>query len=160
MCACHCDPLRQSALNMQPSVAILAFGMLQFYERLRAAVGAESVEDVAARTDTAVALTRSYFNGAPLDPGFLATFCRQYGVSSEWLLHGTGPMRQSDVPRFAVLGARSSSCLQSIAAETDRLTDRLDRVETLLNTLDLQLRVATKNSCPNSSAASPADSRL
>lgn len=145
---------------MQPSVAILAFGMLQFYERLRAAIGAESVEDVAARTDTAVALTRSYFSGAPLDPGFLANFCRQYGVSSEWLLHGTGPMRQSDVPRFAVLRARSSSCLQSIAAETDRLTDRLDRVETLLNTLDLQLRVATTNSCPDSSAASPADSRL
>ena len=124
---------------------ILTPWMHAFYERLKVAIGSECAEDVAARTGTSLAEARRYLEGAPLDPGFLAAICRQYGVSSEWLIHGTGPMRQSDVKRFAVLQARSSSCLQSISAETDRLTVRLDRVEIMLNTLDVRLRVSAQD---------------
>lgn len=144
LCAVNVCSIWAFALKAMRLLNILLLTMHPFYERLKKAIGTESAEDLAARTAMSVAEVQRFLAGAPLDAGFLASVCRQYGVNSEWLIHGTGPMRQADVKRFAVLQARASTCLGSIAAEADRLTERLDLVERLLNTLDARLRVAMK----------------
>lgn len=65
----------------------------QLAQRLRDAVGSRSNRFVATVTGYNEETVRRYLRDGGPSAEFLASVCREFGVSAEWLLLGFGPMR-------------------------------------------------------------------
>ncbi len=65
----------------------------QLAQRLRDAVGSRSNRFVATVTGYNEETVRRYLRDGGPSAEFLASVCREFGVSADWLLLGAGPMR-------------------------------------------------------------------
>jgi helix-turn-helix protein len=63
-------------------------------ERLRRATDGINPREIAARTGYHPETVRRYFRRGRLSLRFFAAICEQFGISPEWLLWGSGPMRE------------------------------------------------------------------
>src|SRR4051812_26764090 len=62
-------------------------------ERILQATEGSTLREIAARTRYHPETVRRYFRRGRLSLRFFSAICEQFGVSPEWLLWGTGPMR-------------------------------------------------------------------
>ncbi|MBY0113235.1 MAG: hypothetical protein K2Y21_10460 [Phycisphaerales bacterium] len=117
--------------------------MSALHDRLKIAVGDRSTKHLGELTSTHPESVRRYMLGAAPSPDFLAAVCRGLGINADWLLTGNGPMKREDLKRFALLQSRGGELLQALAAEVERLTQRVERLEHFVQTMETRLRVAS-----------------
>lgn len=111
------------------------------HERILAAIGERSYRHVAEITAQNQETVRRYIQGQAPSVEFLSAMCRGLGLSAEWLLTGKGPMKLSDVKAHSLNQANASELLSAVAATLERLIERVERIELLLNTMETRLRV-------------------
>ena len=74
----------------------------QLAQRLRDAVGSRSNRFVATITGYNEETVRRYLRDGGPSAEFLASVCREFGVSADWLLLGLGPMRPAGIDPGAI----------------------------------------------------------
>lgn len=89
---------------------------------------------------------RRYMTGQTPSVEFLGGLCTALGISADWLLTGRGPMRMSELPKHAAHKAEAGEVLLAVAASIEQLQERVDRIETYVQTLETRLRAAQENS--------------
>lgn len=110
------------------------------HERMRAVVGRMSNRALGEATSHNTETVRRYMQGAAPSVEFLAALCAKFDLSAQWLLTGRGPMRRSEARAFVLRQADSAELLSVIAEALERLTDRIDKVELIVRTLEARLR--------------------
>lgn len=123
--------------------------MSALHDRLKIAAGDRSTKHLGELTATHPESVRRYMLGAAPSPEFLAALCRGLSINADWLLNGQGPMKREDIRRFALLQSRGGELLQALAAEVERLTQRVERLEHFVQTMETRLRAASEPSLPD-----------
>ncbi|HEX8877502.1 MAG TPA: hypothetical protein VF777_12195 [Phycisphaerales bacterium] len=123
--------------------------MSALHDRLKIAAGDRSTKHLGELTATHPESVRRYMLGAAPSPEFLAALCRGLSINADWLLNGQGPMKREDVRRFALLQSRGGELLQALAAEVERLTQRVERLEHFVQTMETRLRAASEPALPD-----------
>ena len=111
------------------------------HDRLRSVAGERSYRVLADLTGTNSETVRRYMTGQAPSIEFVTAFCRVFRVNHEWLLTGKGPARAREL-RGAVLSEASvSELLDALARSLEQLTERVERLERFVHTLETRLRV-------------------
>jgi len=110
------------------------------HRRLASVVGERSYAAVAEMTRTTPATARRYLRGHAPSVEFLQELCDRCEINAHWLLTGHGPMHARDVKEHALRHANPSELMGAIARALESLTDRLDRLETFIQTQEARLR--------------------
>lgn len=103
-------------------------------------VGRSTFRAVADATGLNSETVRRYMQGQAPSVEFLAALCSVYDVNAQWLLTGRGPIRQSDSRAHALREANPAELLSAIAEALERLTDRVDRIELFVQTMETRVR--------------------
>jgi transcriptional regulator with XRE-family HTH domain len=109
------------------------------HDRLRDVVGQRSYRLLGEITGVNAETARRYMNGAAPSVEFLAAICEKFGINGEWLLTGRGPVYLKDAKQHALQHASAGELLQSLSRAMERLTDRVDRLEVFVQTLETRL---------------------
>lgn len=110
------------------------------HERLRIATGNRTYRNIGEMTGTHHETVRRYLTGQPPAVEWLSRFCAVMGVSTEWVVTGKGPMKRSDARAHALSEANVSELLAAMSKMLERLMERVDRLESYSQTLELRLR--------------------
>jgi transcriptional regulator with XRE-family HTH domain len=110
-------------------------------QRIMAAVGTRSYRHVGDLTKTHPETVRRYLTGQTV-PGveFIAQLASSLAISTDWLLTGRGPMKAQDLKAHALATADTSELLHAMSNTIARLIDRVERVETYVQTLETRVR--------------------
>lgn len=114
------------------------------HQRLLTATGNRSYRHLSELTETNPETVRRYMQGQSPSVDFLSALCAALAINAEWLLTGKGPMRAEDVRRDALQNAEASELLAAMARTIEMLIDRVDRLELLLQMLEIRVRTAPK----------------
>jgi len=110
------------------------------HDRLRSVAGERSYRVLADLTGTNSETVRRYMTGQAPSIEFVTAFCRVFRVNHEWLLTGKGPARAREL-RGAILSEASvSELLDALARSLEQLTDRVERLERFVHTMETRLR--------------------
>ncbi len=112
------------------------------HERLRIVAGQRSYRALGEITAQNTETVRRYMQGAAPSIEFVSAMCEKFAVSAEWMLTGRGPMREKDGRRHALSTSSPSDLLAAVAGALEKLTDRVDRIEAYVQTLETRLRAA------------------
>jgi preprotein translocase subunit SecD len=112
----------------------------ELHQRLNNAAGNRSYRHLAELTSTNAESVRRYMQGQPPSVEFLSAFCDSLAVNGEWVLTGRGPMRTADLRKAALGEAEASELLAAMAQTIETLIDRVDRVELLVQMLEVRVR--------------------
>ncbi len=112
------------------------------HERLTSVVGSRSSRHVGELTATNHETVRRYLTGQTPSVEFLQALCKACGVSGEWLLTGKGPARATDVHAATLQEAGAGELLGALAEAVERLIERVDRLERLMQVMELRLRAS------------------
>ncbi|MEM1423135.1 MAG: hypothetical protein AAGH64_03935 [Planctomycetota bacterium] len=112
------------------------------HKRMASVVGETSYAAVAEKTRTNAATARRYLLGQPPSVEFLQALCDAHRINAHWLLTGQGPMFSRDVREHALRHANPTELMSAIARALESLTDRLDRLETFVQTQEARLRAS------------------
>ncbi|MEQ9616470.1 MAG: hypothetical protein RLN60_00375 [Phycisphaerales bacterium] len=113
----------------------------ELHERLNLMTGDDSFRIIGEKTQHNSETARRYMKGQSPSVDFIAAFCLAYDVNESWLLTGRGPTRASDVRRHQLSQANPSELLSALAEALVRLTERVDRIESFIQTMETRLRV-------------------
>lgn len=112
----------------------------QLHQRLKAAIGRRTFRELGTLTSTHPETVRRYMQGHAPSVEFLATLAAALKINGEWLLTGRGPMFAADIKDHALRDANPGELLAAVAATLEKLTERVERIEVFLQTLELRLR--------------------
>lgn len=112
------------------------------HERMARVVGDTTYRHLGELTGTHPETVRRYLQGQAPSAEFLINLCRAFGVSANWLLHGQGPMRASEIKREALRQADAAELLTAMSETMTVLIDRVSRLERYMQTLETRLRAA------------------
>lgn len=112
------------------------------HERLLEVVGDRTYRALADLTGQNAETVRRYMQGQSPSVEFLAAVCGTLGVSADWLLTGQGPMRLAEARRQALAHVNPGELLSAVAASLEALTDRVERVEVFVQTLESRIRAS------------------
>jgi transcriptional regulator with XRE-family HTH domain len=126
------------------------------HERLHEVFGDKSFRAIAEMTQTSHETVRRYMNGQSPSVEFLEAVCRGMGVNGQWLLTGRGPKRAEHIKAHALGEANASELLNAMARTLEKLTERVDRLEVFMQTLETRLRAAGGSGAAAYSGAVPA----
>lgn len=115
------------------------------HDRLAVVVGGMPYRQVAEQTGLNAESVRRYMNGHAPSLEFVAAVCAKFGVNAQWLLSGRGPMKSKDIRAHALNEANAAELLAAMARTIEALTERVDRLERHIHTLDARVRVASTN---------------
>lgn len=110
------------------------------HERLLSVVGERSYRSIGSMTDTHHESVRRYLQGQSPSVEFIIALCDTLSISGQWLLTGEGPMKAADAKQHALTHANPAELLSAIAGTLDTLSDRLDRLETFVQALEVRVR--------------------
>lgn len=110
------------------------------HERLAAVAGPRTFRAIAEVTGTNSETVRRYMQGQAPSVEFLESLCNAFKINGEWLLCGRGPMRAEDVKTHALKNATGGELLGALVTAIERLTDRVDRLDVLYQTLESRMR--------------------
>ena len=116
----------------------------ELHQRLHAATGNRSYRHLSELTETNPETVRRYMQGQSPSVEFLSALCAALAINGEWLLTGKGPMRMADVRKSALQNAEASELLSAMARTIEMLIDRVDRLELLLQMLEIRVRTSPK----------------
>lgn len=114
------------------------------HERLSIIAGERSYRRLAELTNHNPETVRRYMHGQPPSVEFLASLCASLGVCADWLLTGRGPMRQDQIKAQALERAEPGELLSAVANTLEKVCERVDRIETYVQTLETRLRVGSR----------------
>lgn len=123
------------------------------HERLLEVAGDRTYRALADLTGQNAETVRRYMQGQSPSVEFLAAVCGTLGVSADWLLTGQGPMRLAEARRQALAHVNPGELLSAVAASLEALTDRVDRVEVFVQTLESRIRASAPPPPPDPPAA-------
>ncbi len=126
------------------------------HERLRDIVGQRSYRVLGNLTGHSVETVRRYMLGQAPSVEFVAALCGRLGISGDWVLTGSGPMHRADQRTEALRASSPSDLLAAIAGNLERLTDRVDRIERYVQTMETRLRAASGQVQPEPGSTPPA----
>lgn len=112
------------------------------HERLRLVVGTRSYRTIGELTGTNAETVRRYVLGQAPSVDFLASLCDAFQINAEWLLSGRGPMRVQEIRSHALQQASPGELLTAMASTIERLTERVERLEIFVQTLETRLHAA------------------
>lgn len=115
------------------------------HERIRTVVGSMTFRALAEATKQHPETVRRYLHGQAPSAEFLSALCFKFDVNAQWLLTGQGPVRHTETRADALREANPTELLSAIAAALERLTDRIDRIELFVQTLETRLRGRSTN---------------
>lgn len=121
-----------------------------------AVIGNRTFRSVAQLTDQNAETVRRYLNGASPSIEFLEALCKRLDLNAHWLLTGQGVPNNSETRSHALKEANPSELLSAVAMALEALTGRVDRIEAMVNTIDVRLN-ARAGSAVLSATASHAD---
>lgn len=110
------------------------------HERLLAAAGDRTYRHIGELTRTHPETVRRYMQGQAPAADFLASLCAALHISGDWLLTGRGPMKLDEQRSHALREATAGDLLTAMAGTIERLAERIDRLETYVQTLEVRLR--------------------
>ncbi len=110
------------------------------HKRIHAVVGSLTHRELSERLDIHVERVRRYLRDSAPNLEFVEAVCRSFGISRQWLLTGRGPMRADDVPAHALREAEAGELLEAVAEALERLLERVDRMESLVQALERRVR--------------------
>lgn len=110
------------------------------HDRMGRAAGDRTYRSLGAMTNTHPETVRRYMQGQAPSVEFLAAMCHALGISGEWMLTGSGPMRLSEAKAHALRHADPSELLSAMAGNIEGLDDRLGRLEVFVQTLESRVR--------------------
>lgn len=110
------------------------------HDRMRTVIGARSFRQVGELTDTNPETARRYLQGQTPSVEFLSAVCERFGVNGEWLLTGRGPMKAGEIRRAALQESSAGELLRALATTVERLTERVERLELFVQTLEARVR--------------------
>lgn len=110
------------------------------HERLLAAAGDRTYRHIGELTQTHPETVRRYMQGQSPGADFLASLCAALAISGDWLLTGRGPMKLDQQRAHALRDATAGDLLTAMAGTIERLSERIDRLETYVQTLEVRLR--------------------
>jgi len=114
----------------------------ELHDRLNTAAGNRSYRHLSELPNTNAETVRRYMQGQPPSVEFLAALCASLAVNAEWVLTGRGPMRTADLRKAALRDAEASELLAAMARTIETLIDRVDRLELLMQMLEVRIRAA------------------
>lgn len=126
------------------------------HERLRDAVGQRSYRVLGDLTGQSVETVRRYMLGQAPSVEFVAALCGRLGINGDWMLTGSGPMHRADQRTEALRASSPSDLLAAVAGNLERLTDRVDRIERYVQTMETRLRAASGQVQPEPGSTPPA----
>ncbi|MFG0257394.1 MAG: hypothetical protein ACF8GE_05780 [Phycisphaerales bacterium JB043] len=115
------------------------------HQRIKAACGNRTYKSVAEATGHNAETVRRYLRGHTPSVEFLESLCASYALNATWLLTGSGPMHAKDVRGATLSQANPSDLLAAVAESLERLIDRVDRIESYVQMLDVRLRHTSTN---------------
>ena len=110
------------------------------HARLLTAAGNRSYRHIGEITETNSESVRRYMLGQSPSVEFLTKFCHALSINGQWLLAGIGPMRTGDMRKAALQEAQASELLTAMARTIEVLIDRVDRLELLVQMLEIHQR--------------------
>lgn len=110
------------------------------HERIHTAVGGRTYRAIAELTGSNAETVRRYMMGQAPSADFLAALCPALGLNAQWLLTGRGPMKASHIKAQALNEASAADLLAAMSRTLERLTDRVERLEVFVTTLEARLR--------------------
>jgi len=110
------------------------------HERLNTVAGDESYRRIGSKTEHNPETVRRYMKGQSPSVEFIASFCAAYDVNESWLLTGRGAAKASDVRRHQLSQANPGELLAAVAEALERLSERVDRIERFVQTMETRLR--------------------
>ncbi|MCA9294052.1 MAG: hypothetical protein KDA20_09585 [Phycisphaerales bacterium] len=110
------------------------------HERILAIVGDRTYRAIGNITDTNSETVRRYLQGQAPSVEFLVALCNRFDVNAHWLITGHGAMKYSETMAEALRSANPAELLSAVADALERLTDRMDRLEVFVQTLDVRVR--------------------
>mgnify|MGYP006270312449 CR=1 FL=1 len=119
---------------------------MSLHDRIHAALGRRTYRSISELTGINAETVRRYMQGQAPSAEFLTSLCKNLDLNAHWLLTGEGPMRLSEQRREALREADPSELLSAVASALEGLTERDDRIETFVQTLEA--RVSSKSVGP------------
>ena len=116
----------------------------ELHRRLHAAAGNRSFRHLAELTETNPETVRRYMQGQAPSVSFVSALCGALSINCEWLLTGRGTMRCADVRRAVLRDAEASELFGAMAITIETLIDRVDRLEVLVQMLEIRVRTQHK----------------
>ena len=116
--------------------------MSGLHKRMASVVGETSYASIADKTGTTAATARRYLLGQSPSVEFLQSLCDAHHVNAHWLLTGQGAMYSRDAKTHALRHANPTELMAAIARALESLTERLDRLETFVQTQEARLRAS------------------
>lgn len=116
------------------------------HDRLRVVAGQRSYRALADLTQHNTETVRRYMLGAAPSIEFVAAMCSRFGINADWMLTGRGAMHDKENRRHALNTSSPADLLAAVAGALERLTDRVDRIETYVQTMETRLRAAAADS--------------
>lgn len=113
------------------------------HERLLSIVGQRSSRHVGDLTKTNHETVRRYLSGQAPSVEFLTALCKVFGINGDWLLTGRGPIKASDAKGEALREADAGELLTALSDAVERLIGRVDRLEVLIQSMEVRLRAVT-----------------
>lgn len=110
------------------------------HDRIQAVAGRMTYRALADATGHNAETIRRYMQGQAPSVEFLSAICARLDVSAQWLLTGRGPMKSSDARAHHLREANPSELLSAIAEALERLTERVDRIDLFVQTMEHRLR--------------------
>lgn len=109
-----------------------------------------------------VETVRRYLLGATPSTEFLSKLCDELSLSADWVLTGSGAMRQADSRAETLRSSSPTDLLAAVAGAMERMGDRIDRIETAVRSAESRQRAASKRAKPErgpaaDGAATPTD---
>ncbi len=112
------------------------------HDRLRVVAGQRSYRALAELTQHNTETVRRYMLGAAPSIEFVAAMCSRFGINADWMLTGRGAMHDKENRRHALNTSSPADLLAAVAGALERLTDRVDRIETYVQTMETRVRAA------------------
>lgn len=125
------------------------------HDRLKIVAGDRTYRHLSELTGTHHETVRRYMQGQSPGVEYLTALCVALGISAEWLLTGTGPMRRADVKAHALGEANASDLLGAMAGSIEKLIDRVQRIERFVQALEMRFRAAEPVGATGGAASSP-----
>ncbi|MBY0310944.1 MAG: helix-turn-helix domain-containing protein [Phycisphaerales bacterium] len=125
------------------------------HERLKSVVAGQSYRQLGELTGTNAETVRRYVAGQAPSVEFLSAICDKFLINGEWLLTGRGPMRRQEIRKHALQEASAAELLNAMATTLEKLTERVERLEMYLQSLETLLRadVQAERNTPGQPAA-------
>lgn len=118
------------------------------HQRMREVVGRRTYRSVAHLTNTNSETVRRYLQGQAPSVEFLSELCRALELNAHWLLTGKGPMLLSQSRQHALNEANPSELLTAVAEALEQLIERVDRLESYVQTLETRMRASVSATTP------------